>query len=74
MTEFLGVAYDDAMLQPPHAPYHFMYSGAKMSPLDRGEAIRLDERWRSVLTPKQDEQIRRAMRRVKLYRELYPDL
>jgi hypothetical protein len=73
VTAFLGVDYDEAMLRPPSAQHHFMYSGAKTGTLQRGEAIRLDQRWREQLAPAQAERIHRAMRRVKLYRELYPE-
>ncbi len=73
VTAFLGVAYDGALLQPSSVPHHFMYSG-KTAALDRGQAIRLDERWREQLSGEQDERIRRSMRRLKLYRELYPEV
>ncbi|MEM7308484.1 MAG: sulfotransferase [Planctomycetota bacterium] len=72
VTDFLGVERDGALLSPSDAPYHFMYSH-KTGSLDRGEAIRLDERWRDELPREAQARIQRSMRRVRLYRELYPD-
>lgn len=69
---FLGLAPEPDLLRPSARPYHFMYS-KKTAELDRGEELRLDERWRSELSPGDAARIAAAMGRVRFYRELYPD-
>ena len=70
-TGFLGLPYEPALLRPSPEPYHFMYS-KKTSALDRGDELRLDERWRSELAPRDAARIASAMKGLRFYRELYP--
>lgn len=70
VTDFLGIDFDPALLRPSSRPYHFMY--CKKTAADRGDELRLDERWRDELPPADAARIAGAMHRVRLYRELYP--
>ena len=71
VAAFLGVEPDPALLFSSARPYHFMYS-QKTADLDRGHAVRLDERWRAELRPDDAARIAASLRSVRLYRELYP--
>ncbi|MBI4529406.1 MAG: sulfotransferase [Deltaproteobacteria bacterium] len=70
ICRFLGLDFAPEMLRPADKIHHFV-SGSVSPYLKDSNEIRLDERWRSALSPDEIKLIERKMTRVEVFRSRY---
>jgi hypothetical protein len=70
LCEFVGLDYTPNMCQPDQQSFHLIR--ASRSPyLKAAGRLKTDDRWRSVLTPRQTEAIGRSLGKLAIYRDRY---
>lgn len=67
-----GLEFEQGMLEPEGKPHHMVHANS-MKYLGRSNQIRLDERWRTEVSPEARAKIEAVMRRVPLLRQRYLD-
>jgi hypothetical protein len=69
LCDFMGLPFDERMLNPADQPHHFVHSSTS-SYLAGSNKIRLDERWREELDPALRRKTEAMMAGLSLYRPL----
>ena len=70
LCEFVGLNFSEAMLHPNEQPFHLIR--ASRSPFLKGAGgFKLDERWRSELTPGQIRTIEHQLGGISIYKNRY---